>query len=379
MSPAQLRAGASATPVATGDDGTRGRRLRWLLAGLAVLVALARLIECLQLPIETGDIARNVLYGALAGQHGLSAAGHALTDFSPRWAEISWSRFPYSYPPVTLAFFALLASMSPTIFAAKLGLTLLEAANAMLIGKLNRSPWLGLAYWASPMSIWWVSREGQFEPLQGFFSLLALLLVGSAPLLCGIAIALAISVKLTAAALLPWVLLRLRHAGPRALRMGLAGLALGLLPSALAELSYRGVSNVFRFGSLLVYNPYYWNPRADMFAWNGPWLIAVNEIASYGFLAVLLVACARARGVRARMAYLAPIAFVLFCKTHANVQFWYFLLLPAFLMTLPRGRLRIALIALCPLLDVRGGFEAFHGAAGRETFHGLPSVFSPYR
>lgn len=356
----------------------RGRASAWAIGAVALLVAAWRAYECLALPVETGDIARNVIYGALAARHGFTVAGHALTDFAGSWSDISWSRFPYSYPPVTLAFFALVASVSPTIFAAKACLTALEAANAWMLARLGRSAWLGLAYWASPLSIWWVSREGQFEPLQGAFSLLALLLAGRAPLFGGIALALAVSVKLTAAALLPWFALRLWRDGRGAALLGLGGLVLGFLPCVAAEFAWHGVSNVFRYGSLLVYNPYYWNPFADMFAWNTPLQVAANEIASYGMLAVLLIACARARGLAARTGFLAPIAFLVFCKLHGNVQFWYFLLLPAFLATVPDRRLRFALIALCPLLDLRGSAEALLGPFDQRTFHGLPSVFDRY-
>jgi len=354
------------------------RARAWAIGVAAALVAAWRAYECLALPVETGDIARNVLYGALAAQHGFAVAAHALTDLSGAWADISWARFPYSYPPVTLAFFTFVASVSPTIFAAKACLTALEAANAWMLARLGRNAWLGLAYWASPLSIWWVSREGQFEPLQNAFSLLALLLAGSLPLLAGVALALAISVKLTAAALLPWFALRLWRAGRRAAWLGLGGIALGFVPCVAAEFAWHGVSNVFRYGSLLTYNPYYWNPFADMFAWNTPLQVAADEFASYGMLAVLLLACVRARDLAARAGFLAPIAFLVFCKLHGNVQFWYFLLLPTFLATVPDRRLRFALIALCPLLDLRGSAEALLGPFDQRTFHGLPSVFDRY-
>lgn len=330
------------------------------------------------LPVETGDIARNVLYGALVDAHGFGAANQALIAFSSAWTEISWARFPYSYPPIALAFFAFVGSISPTLFAAKFALTAIEALNAWFVARLNRSAWLGLAYWVSPLSIWWVSREGQFEPLQNAFALLALLLVGASPLLCGIALALAISTKLTAAALAPWIAFRLWQAGRRALALGACGIVLGFLPCVAAEINYHGVSNVFRYGALLVYNPYYWNPSADLFAWNTPLQIAANQLTSWGLLAILLIACLRSRTFADRLGYLAPIAFIAFCKIHTNVQFWYFLLLPVFLMTIPHRRLRFALVALCPLLDLRGSAEAFAGPFDQRTYHGLPSVFDRY-
>jgi len=340
------------------------------------LVAVLRLHECTLLPVDTGDIVRHLLYGRAVAVHGFAAAAEPLTAFAPDWQEVAWAAFPYSYPPVTLAFFALVAALLPSVFFAKLALTVLEAVNASLIARLTGSRWLGVLYWASPMSIWWVSREGQFEPLQAFFSLLATLFaLLAAPFLCGLAIALAIAVKMTAAALLPWLAVRLWQSGRRACAWAAAGFIVGCLPLLAAQVAYGGVSNVLRFGRLLVYNPYYWNPFADMFAWNPPWQVALDEVASYAMLVVLLVLAMRSG---ARLSWLAAIVFLVFCKLHSNVQFWYFLLLPSFLVTIPDRRWRFALIALCPLLDLRGSFEVLLGPVGPNRFHGLPSAFDRY-
>ena len=120
---------------------------------LCLVVAAIRVYHCALLPIETGDVVRNLIYGVLVTQYGFSASTEALTHFSSTWSDISWADFPYSYPPVALAFFALIATVSPTVFAVKLALTTLEALNAAAIARLCRSRSLGLLYWASPMSI----------------------------------------------------------------------------------------------------------------------------------------------------------------------------------------------------------------------------------
>jgi hypothetical protein len=345
---------------------------RWLLIGGIAAVSALRLYECSLLPVETGDVVRNLLYGVAVGEYGLSAAGRPLAEISAGWTPASWSSLPFNYPPVALAFFAAVAAISPTVFAAKLALTALEAANAWLIHRLCDSRWLGLAYWASPMSIWWVSREGQFEPLQSTLTLLALLGSARFPLPCGAALALAISVKMTAAALLPWLAYHAWKAGRRALGLAALGFALGALPALGAELAYGGISNVFRFSSPLVYNPYYWDWTARMFSWNPGWLIAANQLASYGMLAALFALAVRSRD---RLAFLAPIAFVLFCKLHTNVQFWYFVFLPALLVPIPESRARFGLIAACPLLDVRSALQLVFGPFGQRGYRGLRSVF----
>ena len=74
-------------------------------AAIVAAIAAYRLYECTLLPLETGDIARNVLYGAATLRDGFAAASHPLTDYSSAWEGVSWSRFPYSYPPVAQAFF----------------------------------------------------------------------------------------------------------------------------------------------------------------------------------------------------------------------------------------------------------------------------------
>lgn len=350
-------------------------RARFWVIGTAVAIAALRLYECGILPTETGDIVRHVLYGVAVDTHGVAAAGQRLTELSSAWSSVAWARFPYNYPPLALAFFALVASISPTLFAAKLALTLVEAANAWLIGKLTGSRVLGVIYWASPLSIWWVSREGQFEPLQALFMLLAIRAALSLPFVCGLMTALAVSVKVTAGALMPWMTGQIWPSGRRARIAAMLGLALGSIPLIASQALYGGISDVLRYSALLTYNPYYWNPWADMFTGNAPVFIVVDEIASYGLLAVLIALAVRSGNW---LAYFAPIAFVVFCKVHSNVEFWYWLLLPAFLVPIPHARWRFALIALCPLLDIHSAVELITGPIGPVRFHGLPSVFDLY-
>jgi hypothetical protein len=331
--------------------------------------------QCLLLPVETGDIARNVLYGALVNQSGVGASLHPLTYYSQQWSQISWALFPFSYPPIALAFFSFVAAVSPTIAAAKIVLTAFEAANALLIRRLSGSTWVAVAYWASPLSIWWVSREGQFEPVQAFFSLIALLTLSTAPLVAGLAIALAVGTKVTAGALIPYILWRSLKTSHAQTGMVILGALLGFLPVIFAEIAYGAGTNVLKYGALLRYNPYYWNLSSDMFAWNSSPQIVADQIATWTYLIVLVWYLCKDRF---HPGYLAAIAFLVFCKTHSNVQFWYMLLLPSFLMAIPRSKLRGMLVVLCPLLDIRGSMEAFHGPFEQKTFHGLPSVYDRY-
>jgi hypothetical protein len=355
---------------------TPRRNARFVALGVVVFaVATLRLHECGVLPTETGDIVRNVLYGVAAHADGIAVAAEPLTHLYPQWTGVAWARFPYNYPPVALAFFTLVASISPSVFAAKLALTLIEAINACLIGRLTRSVTLAVLYWASPLSIWWVSREGQFEPLQAMVVLLAIAAATSRPFVGGFSLALGVSTKVTAGALAPWLARETWSLGTRSRWSAASGVALGLAPLVAAQWLYGGVTNVARYSALLAYNPYYWNPLADRFTGNAPIFVAANEIASYGLLGILIALAIRSRD---RLAYVAPIAFVAFCKLHGNVEFWYWLMLPAFLVPIPERRWRFALIALCPLIDLHAIVELVAGPIGPNRFAGLPSVFDLY-
>lgn len=346
------------------------------IAAIIVAVAAYRLYECARLPLETGDIARHVLYGSATLQDGFAAAARPLTDYSPAWTGVSWSRFPYSYPPVAQAFFALVAFFSPTIFAAKLALTAIEACNAWLIRHITESPVLGLLYWASPLSIWWVSREGQFEPLQALFCLVALVASRKSPPIAGFALALAVLTKATGLALLPWVTWTIYSTGGL---QGIRKLALGFLlpciPAVIGEASYGALSNVFKYGTLLTFNPLYWNLKTEMFTGERPWQLILGQLGTYAYMSVLGWLAVASRTI---LPYFAALAFIAFCKTHQNIQYWYLLMLPTFIMTIPDRRARFALVALCPFLDLNSAFELFGYLRDQRTFFGLPSVFSRY-
>ena len=291
-------------------DERRQRLLRLGFAAAVIAVAVLRLRHCSELTANTADIVRHLLYGLLVLDQGASAAAVPLAAWSDAWPPAPWIGLPYNYPVLALGFFTGVAAASPTIFFAKLALTAVEAVNAVLVAKVTEERWLGLLYFACPASIWWVSREGQFEPLQNLFALVALLLlrrgrVGGA----FVGLALAIQVKVTALALLPvFVAIAWRQHRGRA-PVGAAAFVLGFVPTALACTAYPAVAQVFSFSAPLSYNPYFWNPAADLFAWNPGWLIAANEGASYGIGLALVVLAIRSDD---RAAYIAPLLWIAF-------------------------------------------------------------------
>ena len=308
-----------------------------------------RLYHCAQMPAHTGDILRHLLYGLLVNRVGLSSAAHSLVEFSPAFANISWAGLPYNYPALTLLFFSLVAAILPTLFFARLCLTLLEGLSAIFIYGTTGERWLALIYWASPLSIWWTSREGQFEALQNVLVFLALYLLKRRPALAFVALGLAVQVKLSALFLLPLFILAERGNGPRQVLVGLGGFVTSMAPTAFASLYYPALAQM-KYSAPLLYNPYYWNfLNRAMFSWNPNWMIWVDQIGSYGILALLVAWFLRSKD---RAAYLAPIAFLLACKWHKNVQFWYMQLFPSFALPISERRLRLALFLALPLLDI---------------------------
>jgi hypothetical protein len=346
-------------------------------------VAAARLAMCARVPVNTGDILRHIHTALYVLQDGLSVAGVPLAELDAGLQGLSWAGVAYSYPPLVLPFFTVVAALSPTLFAAKLALTLVEAANAALVARITSRPWLGVLYWALPSSIWWVSGEGQFEPLMALFMLSAVALVRSRPVAALALIALGFHVKLTALLLLPWLVFTVRRERPEALaRAGGAFVVALVVPVLVAGAWYPVLQGIVGIASTLRFNPYYWNPvDATALLWVPPWLRAINALATYGVLAFMLVRGAR---TRAWWAYAGAIAFLVLVKVSALAQFWYLLLFPALVMPVERepGGLdvRLCLLALVPLLDVYSLVELLVGPFGWievGTYEGL-SAFTPF-
>jgi hypothetical protein len=225
-----------------------------------------------------------------------------------------------------------------------------EAINALLVGVMSRDRWLALIYWAAPGSIWWISREGQFEALQSLFVFLTFLLLKRSPRLACVALALAVQVKLTAILLMPLVAWTVWKALRTEAWQAAAAFAAGFTPTAFALIFYPAVKQL-RYSAPLTFNSYYWDVFTHkMFGWVPPWVIAANALASYGIVALLLFALVTSR--KGRLPYLAPLLFLLVCKVHRNVQFWYMCLLPSFVFPIPSTRLRWALFLLIPMLDL---------------------------
>lgn len=327
-------------------------------------VSAIRLSYCVELPANTGDITRHLYVGLSVEAFGLEAAGQPLAAISPSLRRVAWSEIPYGYPVVPLVFFTVVSLIWPSIFFAKLVLTAIEGYNAWQLYRLTEQRWVGVLYWGLPASIWWVSHEAQFEPLQVVFVLAALRLLSRRPAEAFLLLALAIQVKLTAVLLLPLFLFQGRASSRVPSIRWLGAFLIGLLPSLIVQTQYPVVQHAFvaTLNKEIVYNPYYWNVFArSYFDWNPYWLIVWDQISTYGMLLILLIAAAITGGW---IQYSPAVLFLVTLKAAVRAQFWYLVLLPSFLAPIGNVRARASLFLLLPLVEPRSVIEMISGPFG---------------
>lgn len=322
---------------------------------LCIATALFRLYYTTEIMTITGDTLRLIIHGIYVNQQGLSAAGQSLTDQSEIYGRIAWSYLPWNYPAIALLFFTLISKTLPTLFFAKLILTAIEACNAWLVYRFSGNRWLGLIYWMSPVSMWWASHEGQFEPLQNLFVLLALVLLARRPAWSLVMLAIAIQVKLTAGAFLPYFAYRIYKDYREDMIKIAAVFAAGFIPTLITMYFYPALSQIFSTLETLVYNPWYFDFSNRAMAGEVPATIwFVDQLVSSLLLLVLLVCIATQR---LKFHYAPPLIFMLFAAFSTKFLGWYWLVLMPFLLVIPNHRLRLQLFALSFLIDISVYYE----------------------
>lgn len=325
---------------------------RTLVLGFVLLAAL-RLALCFQPMSDTSDTYRNLGYACHLRDAGTSLYTTFARDFRPESWTTAWPDLPYTYPPVTLCFFATFGSLGLGVFFVKLALTIMDLLVGLVFAR-QVSPLAGLLYFANPASLWLVSREGQFEPLVVFFLTLTILAVQRGGwVAAGVGWALAFQVKQFAVLLLPWLLWK---AGSR-VRLAV-GVVLGFLPFLGFYLKSPGLLLFpFRYTQgEAAFNPYYWQ------FW-GPsgWLLRADFVWTSLLSAAILALPALAwwRSGRTPAAALELLPFTLYwaiLKVARYAQFWYPLASPPFLLCF-RERKRLVTWLLILLLLV-GDFGA---------------------
>ena len=322
--------------------------LVWLFAAATIY----RLYLCLQPPITSTDLLRYIGFGKEFWKYGLTIYNYPARHFvGTPYAEL-WAYQHSIYPALTMLFFAFVSKIWPALFFGKLALTALEGLNAFLIWKISGDRLLALLYYISPASLWWVSREGQCEPLLVLFGLIALYFLSRRPQWAYLNLALAIQTKYTPGFLLPHFL-RKRFGW----REGLFFIV-GFIPSILFTLRSEYIFRIFAPSYMATgCNSYTWNIfDADKLCGTPFWLVVANALLTYGMLILCLVFAVRSvlspskgsvlspskgsvlspskgsalslsKGGRV-FEYLGLALFVIFVKSLARAGFWYILTIP---------------------------------------------------
>ena len=345
-------------------------RTRFLIGVLLFFgVLIIRLALCAQAPVKTIDLARNLLYGEQVLQHGLGAGDFSLREMGlgldKARMPVTFSGFSYQYPVMTLVFFSAVAMVHPSFFFAKLVLTLLELVNSFLVFRYSKDRILAMIYWINPVSIWWVSGEGQFEAFQNFLVITALvfLLGKKQPFRTGIAfffLMLAVQVKLSPILLVPYFFLHAWKKGRGHIPAALLGMLAGVLPALIGMCAYDWT----RAASAMAFpiNYHYWNPwRQELFHGLPMQLRLFYAGLSWAFIGVLGVRAFRSSD---RIAYLAPLALLLLFKFQPLVQPWYFVILPSLILPIPERGIRRFLTLWSGYLELSASGHLIFGISG---------------
>ena len=209
---------------------------------------------------------------------------------------------------------------------------------------------LALLYYISPASLWWVSREGQYEPLLVLFGLMALYFLSRRPQWAYLSLALAIQTKYTPGFLLPYFL-RKKIGWKESLVF-----IVGFFPSILFTLRSEYIFRIFTSGYMPTKcNSYTWNIfDAEKLCGTPFWLVIANALLTYGILILCLVFAVRcvlmvrqahhngpskgsllswSKGRRV-FGYLGLALFVIFVKSIGRAGFWYIPTIPLFALTI---------------------------------------------
>jgi hypothetical protein len=301
----------------------RNKRLLWVCVTVVLVV---RIVACLQDPATALDLERMLYWGLALNQHGMHAGSVPLKTWGVPTG-VAWRDIPVNYPVIALMFFRAVAGIAPTVTFAKFVLTGIEALNALLIARVAKSRAIGFLYWASPLSIFWVSSEGQFEPVQNLFVLAGMLLITHAPLLAGFAFALAIQTKVSSVIAVVFLLWRsVRDDRGQAAKLS-AGLAIGLAFSVWAESVAPLVQQIIRFSGLSHVSNFELNP----FASSDPTTIW-RSLGSAALVGACLLGIKKTKTLTV---WLPLFGFLLFVKLSGNIQPWYLLLVPVLAITTP--------------------------------------------
>jgi len=347
--------------------------------GLIALLAsttFLRLVYCFHTPLYTTDALRNLGYGIEYWRYGLQIYDMTPFDFSPESYQFLWPNYHYTYPVVTLLFFAGIAKIWPCVFFLKLVLTLLDFLNSGLIYKFTRDKWCAIFYFCNPIGIWFVSHEGQFESMVNFLMLLSLYhLQKGNPVSFGF-LSLAIQTKLIPMFLTPYALYVIWRRSFRNLGLYLIWGIVGIVPSLAAMTYSQYLQSLLHPGYVPENNPLSWALfQTGLHAFTPFWLVFFHGLAGAFFIVLILYYIRQEKNF---FPYLASLLFIILVKSSVIGQFWYMLLTPVLCLTVENSRHRRILVGISLLFGMRSFWSIVFGPIGYITPFSARIIFDGY-
>jgi hypothetical protein len=286
-------------------------------------------------------------------------------DLSPLPSQFLWPNHHYTYPAVTLLFFAILSSVWSAVVFGKLVFTVLDAVNAWLMYKITGDRWISLLYWLNPIAIWYSSREGQFESFVVFWMALAILALHKKKLWAFAFLGLGIQTKLFPIFLLPYFLSNMSWKQPRRLACECAWGIASFAPSMLAQLRCDYLMHLFQPGYIPRFNPVSWMlVDPSLYPFFPFWVVVAHWLAGLIFVLGCMYGVKKTGNL---VELSAPLLFILSVKASRIGQFWYFMLTPAFCLTISDQKVRRLLFVLSLLLGIRSLYSIFIGPIGYQN------------
>lgn len=340
----------------------------WASIGYVILLAgggCLRLYYCFQLTPYTTDLVRNLGYGKAFPYYGLVLYDLTPLDLAPYPCQYFWENHHYSYPPVTMLLFASIAALGTALPLAKIILTLFDAAGSWAMWKYTGDRWVVLLYWLNPTSVWFTSREGQFEGFVVFWSVLALLALQHKKNYALGILGLAIQTKFFPIFLLPYFLQNLSWREPRRLTAQLAWGIFSLVPSLLAYLFGGYPAHLLEMNYVPNINPLSWLVADPTRYVEYPvWLIYSHLFFSVAFEFFCLYGLKRTQTI---WPWLTPFLFVFQVHTSRLGQFWYLMYLPALCLLVEEKNFRRALFLGCWGMSLLGLSSIVSGLTGYQN------------
>ncbi len=330
--------------------------------GLLAAGAGLRLVYCFLPPPTTTDLIRNLGYGQAFPSYGLLLYDMTPSDLAPSPCQFFWENHHYSYPPAALMLFAAIAALSTALPVAKLILTLFDALGAWAMWKYTGDRWIALLYWLNPISVWFSSREGQFEGFVVLWAVMALLALKHKKAYALGLLGIAVQTKFFPALLLPYFLQNLPWREPRRLAASLAWGVCSLAPSFLAYLFGGYPQHLLEANYVPDINPISWFIGDPTRYGDFPaGLIYAHMAVSLAFEFYCLYGMRRTRTV---WPWLTPFLFVFLVHTSTLAQFWYLIFLPALCLLVEEKNPRRILFLGCAGMGPLSLCSIFLGPTG---------------